>query len=236
MDKEAEPMTLGLVAGLGVGAGIFYYRSLVNAHLAAGLTPRIAMVHADVRKVLSLANARQTQELAEYLAGLLRQLADAGAEVATVPAFAPQVCCQELAAIAPLPLIGLVETIVSEVERRRLRRVAILGARVTMETGLFGQLAGVTELVALRPEEIEQVSAIYSKIVANERATIEERETLSSLAHKLIERDGAEAILLAGTDLAFVFGPDDTDFPHVDGARIHIEAILRSITGQAQHP
>ena len=35
MTTTAELKTLGLVAGLGVGAGVFYYRSLVEAHLAA---------------------------------------------------------------------------------------------------------------------------------------------------------------------------------------------------------
>ncbi len=43
----------GLIAGLGVGAGIFYYRSLVKAHLATGLSPSLLMVHADVRCALN---------------------------------------------------------------------------------------------------------------------------------------------------------------------------------------
>ena len=50
---ESEPTTFGIVAGLGMGAGIFYYRSLVNAQLARGLSPRILMVHADVRRVMA---------------------------------------------------------------------------------------------------------------------------------------------------------------------------------------
>jgi len=233
MTHPSEPLTLGLVAGLGVGAGIFYYRSLVNAHLAAGLTPRIVMAHADVRKVLSLANARETRTLASYLAGLLRQLADAGANIGTIPAFAPQVCAEELHAITPLPLIGLVETIVAEVEHRQLRRVAIFGARITMETGLFGKLRSVTEVAELPVEEIARISAIYARIVENERATDQERETLRSLAHTLVKREGVDAILLAGTDLSFVFSPENTDFPHVDGARMHIEAILRAVAPQA---
>jgi len=232
MTTRTEPLTLGLVAGLGVGAGIFYYRSLVKAHLAAGLTPHIVMIHADVRRVVQLANARETQELAEYLAGLLGQLAGGGAEVATIPAFTPQVCAEELAAITPLPLIGLMEAIVAEIERRRLRRVAVFGGRVTMETGLFGKLQNVAEVAALRPEEIDQVCAIYGKIVENERATDEERETLRALAHTLIEREGADAILLAGTDLSFVFGPENTDFPYLDGARVHIDAIMRAVAPQ----
>jgi aspartate racemase len=137
MTTNAEPKTLGIVVGLGVGAGIFYYRSLVNAHLKRGLSPRVVMVHADVRKVMGLAQARETRQLAEYLVGLLEQLAGGGADVATIPAFSPQVCAEELEKLTPLPLIGLLDAIVAEVGQRQLRRVAIFGARVTMETGLF---------------------------------------------------------------------------------------------------
>ncbi len=83
------------------------------------------MVHADVRKVVGLAAAREKAQLAEYLAGLLRQLAGAGAEIATIPAFTPQVCARELEELTPLPLISLLDAIVAEVERRELSRVAI---------------------------------------------------------------------------------------------------------------
>jgi hypothetical protein len=75
--KTEDSPTFGLIAGLGVGAGIFYYRSLVEAHLARGLSPNLVMAHADVRRVMRLAADRQPQELATYLAGLLRQLAGA---------------------------------------------------------------------------------------------------------------------------------------------------------------
>lgn len=232
MTIVTEPRTLGLVAGLGVGAGIFYYRSLVNAHLELGLSPRMVMVHADVRRVMSLAQARERQQLAQYLADLLQQLARGGADVATIPAFSPQVCAAELQALTPLPLIGLVDVIVAETKRRQLQRVGILGARVTMETELFGRLRDVAENVPLSPEESEQVGAIYTRIVESEGASPAEFETLSVVAHRMIER-GADAVLLAGTDLSFVFRPDNTDFPHLDGARTHIEAIMRMITGAA---
>jgi aspartate racemase len=213
---------------LGVGAAMFYYRSLVDAHLARGLSPRLVMVHADVRLVLSLAAARQTAQLAEYLAGLLRQLALAGAEVAAIPAFAPQICAAELAAIAPLPLIGLLDAIASEVERRRLRRVALFGARVTMETQMFGGLQS-TEVILPRPDEVDDIAQIYARVVEEARASNEDFNRLRTLAHTLVERERLDAIILAGTDLAFVFNPGNADFPHLDGARVHLDAIMRQI-------
>ena len=220
--------SFGLVAGLGVGAGIFYYRSLVEAHLARGISPNLLMIHADVRRVMRLAQERKAAELAEYLAGLLRRLADAGAEMATIPAFSPQICAAELAAMTPVPLIGLLDAIAAEATRRGLRRVAVFGARVTMETGLFGRLDGC-DVIELRTEETNLVSDIYVRVVEEAKASQEDYERLRSLAHTVIEREKLDAIVLAGTDLAFVFDEHNTDFPHLDGARVHLRAIMDAL-------
>jgi aspartate racemase len=220
----------GLVAGLGVGAGVFYYKSLVDAHLARDLSPNLLMVHADVRRVMRLAQERKAAELAEYLARLLRRLADGGAELATIPAFSPQICAAELAAMTPLPLVSLLDAISAEAEHRKLQRVAVFGARVTMETGLFGRLGGC-DVIALRSGETNLVSDIYVRVVEEANASPEDYEQLRSLAHSVIEREKLDAIVLAGTDLAFVFNEHNTDFPHLDGARVHIRAIMEALAG-----
>jgi aspartate racemase len=222
---DSNPRTFGLVAGLGVGAGIFYYKSLIDAHLARGLSPSLLMVHADVRKVMGLANERKARELAQYLSGLHHRLADGGADLATIPAFSPQICASELAAMTPLPLISLLDAIAREVHRRSLQMVAVFGARVTMETGLFGMLQGC-DVIGLKSEETDLVSNAYTRIVEDGRASPADREELRSLAHRIIERENLNAIILAGTDLSFVFDESNTDFPHVDGARVHIKAIM----------
>jgi aspartate racemase len=228
MPDQPRACRFGLIAGLGVGAGIFYYRSLVNAHLARSLSPNILMVHADVRRVMAHAAARETQELAAYLGSLLRQLADGGAQIATIPAFSPQICARELAEITPLPLIDLLDAIVAEVDRRKIQRLSIFGARVTMETKLFGKLQK-RDVVTSRPDEMDTVSGIYQRIVEQERVSSEEYARLRALAHTLIEREQLDAILLAGTDLSFVFTPESTDFPYIDGARTHIDAIMHRL-------
>ncbi|MFL6429406.1 MAG: aspartate/glutamate racemase family protein [Acidobacteriaceae bacterium] len=220
----------GLVAGLGFGAGIFYYKSLVDAHLARGLSPNLLMVHADVRKVMRLAQERKAQELAEYLTGLLQRLADGGAELATIPAFSPQICAGELAAMTPLPLISLLDAIAAEAARRKLQRVAVFGARVTMETRLFGRFQGC-DVIGLHSDDIDLVSNIYVRVVQEAKASSEDYEQLRSLAHQLIEREHLDAIVLAGTDLAFVFNEENTDFPHLDGARVHVKTIMDELLG-----
>jgi aspartate racemase len=207
---------------------MFYYKALVDAHVALGLSPRLLMIHADVRYVMSKAAARETKELAEYLANLLKQLALGGAEIASIPAFSPQVCAAELAAISPLPLVSLLDAISAAVEKKRFRRVALFGARVTMETHLFGRLSD-TEVIMPSRDEVNLIAEAYVRVVEEARASDEDFNLLRTLAHTLNERERLDGIVLAGTDLAFVFNPSNTDFPHVDGARVHIEAIMQQI-------
>jgi aspartate racemase len=228
MTHQSAPCKFGLVAGLGMGAGIFYYRSLVKAHLARGVSPAILMVHADVRRVMGHAAAGETRELALYLTGLLRQLAAGGAQIGTIPAFSPQICAQELAEMTPLPLINLLDVIVAEVERRKFQRIAIFGARITVENKLFGRLQNV-DVIAPSPGELDLLSNIYIRIVEEERASVEDCAKLRALAHTLVDREHLDATLLAGTDLSLVFNPENTDFPHLDGARTHIDAIMHRL-------
>ncbi len=193
-----------------------------------GLSARLVTVHADVHRVMAHAAAREIQQLTQYLAGLLNQLASAGADIAAIPAFAPQVCATELAAVSPLPLISLLDVIAAEVTRKRFRKVALFGARVTMETRLFGALPQV-EVVMPTSQEIDTIAETYSRVVEQAGAAPRDYNQLRSLAHRLIDRDNLDAIILAGTDLAFVFEPDNTNFAHIDGARLHIAAIMREI-------
>ncbi len=161
---------------------------------------------------MRLAQERKVQELAEYLTGLLQRLADGGAELATIPAFSPQICAAELAELTPLPLVNLLDVIASEAARRKLRRVAVFGARVTMETGLFGKLPDC-DVIGLSREETNLVSDIYLRVIEAAKASAEEYEQLRSLAHRVIERENLDAIVLAGTDLAFVFNERKHRFP-----------------------
>lgn len=227
--EQLDGQTVGLVMGLGMGGGIFYYRSLVEEHRSRGLSADLLMVHADVNRVLGHVAARETRELAVYLAGLLQRLADGGAKLATIPAFAPQVCAEELAVLSPLPLVDPVDVIADEVQRRGLRRVALFGNRATVECKLFGALKDRAEVISPRRDEIDLVHEVYTRVAARAQASQEEYETLRGLAHELIARERLDAIVLAGTDLSFVFRPDNTDFPHVDGARVHVAEIMRRI-------
>jgi aspartate racemase len=228
MNDGFEGRSLGLVGGLGVGATIHYYQELVKAHSALGCVPNLVMVHADVNRILGYAAARETTQMAGYLSHLIRRLSDAGAEIAVVPSITPHMCASELSQLSVLPLVDLIVEIVREVHARRFRRVALFGTRFTIETKMFGKLVGL-DVVMPHAEEIDAIHETYVQLVSAGRGTEEQYQRLRGIAHTLCERDGVEAIILGGTELSLLFNPANTDFPHIDGARLHLEAIMREL-------
>jgi aspartate racemase len=223
---------LGLVGGLGVGATIHYYKELARAHEAQGRTLDIVIAHAETSRVFEYVQAGELDGLAEYLTGFIRRLKGAGAEVAAIPAITPHFCARELVATSPLPIFNIFEPLVQELTARSLRRVAVFGTRYVVEADFFGFVKGV-EIIRPRADEVDYIHDTYVELLQQGKGSEERHRNLTALADTLRRRDGVEAIVFAGTDLALLFNDANTDFPHVDCAALHLDAILKGLWNEA---
>jgi aspartate racemase len=224
---------VGIVGGLGVGATVHYYEKITAACKARGVIPDLVIVHADVDRGQGLVRDGKLDALADYLASFIDRLGAAGAQAAVLPAVTPHICIDELTARLRLPLINIVESIGVELRARRLRRVALFGTTFTMAGSLWGQLqsaAPEVEIVKPRPDEIAFVGKAYQRILDTQTGDADDTAGLRRIAADLQRRDGVEAILLAGTDLAVIFDEATAGFPCIDVARVHIDAIVERLT------
>src|SRR5271155_960930 len=222
---------LGLVGGLGVGATIHYYQKLAKAHEERGGALDIVIAHAETTRVFEYVQANDREGLAEYLNGFIRRLKAAGAEVTAIPAVTAHFCARELIATSPLPVFNVFEPLVVELGVRGAKRVAVFGTRFVMESALFGELRGV-EIVQWRSDEMDNIHKTYVDLARTGKASEEKHRALTALAHTIVKRDGVDAIILAGTDLALLFNETNTDFPYVDCAALHLRAILKGLLAQ----
>jgi aspartate racemase len=224
--STTEGRCLGLIGGLGPGATVHYYRGLIAAHEAAGRTARMLIAHADVNRARPLAEANRLDELAHYLNGLIESTAAGGAEMTAIVAVTPHICAAELTALSPLPLIDMVSEVATAIRARGLKRVALFGTRSTIESRMFGRLGA--EVVMPSADEIARIHNTYLDVLYD-RSTPAQIDALRDLAHTLMSREGAEAVLLAGTDLSMVFNEGNTGFPTIDCAGVHIAAITKRL-------
>jgi aspartate racemase len=225
--KEAR--CLGLIGGLGVGATVHYYRELIAAHERLGYVPRLLMAHADISSVYEILGiTKDLDGLARYLGGFAENLAAGGAEFTAIVAATPHICAPQLVKHSPIPLIDMLAEVAAALRVKGLRRVALLGTRFTLESRMFGSLRDI-DVVSPQPAEIERINAIYMDVVAG-RHTPAQIDKLREMAQAFIARDGAEAVLIAGTDLSPVITPANAGFPSIDCAAIHVDAIMRRLT------
>jgi aspartate racemase len=226
MPESTIGRSIGLIGGLGVGSAVHYYQELARTHSAQGRVMDLVMVHAQVDRVLGAVQAGDREGLAVYLAGLIGRLQQAGAEFAVIPAVAPHIAIDEVLRSSPLPVVNLIEELKREIVARKLRRVALFGTRFAIESKVFGRLSELDVITPL-PGEVDFIHATYLQLVGSGAGLAAQREGLSRLAHTLIEREGLDAVILAGTELALVFNEHTTDFPHIDCARLHLDAIVK---------
>ena len=82
------------------------------------------------------------------------------------------------------------------------------------------------EVVRPSADEIAVVHDPYVQIVNGGAGSDELYQRLRVIADAICDREKVAAIVLCGTELSLLFNDSNAGFLHVDGARVHIEAIV----------
>jgi aspartate racemase len=154
----------------------------------------------------------------------------AGADCVVVTSIAGHFCIDDFLKVSPLPTVSIVAAVSQEVKERGLKRIGIIGTKTAMETRLYG---GVTsaEIIAPSGREMEDVHQAYVAMALSGAVSEAQRSVFLSACRKLVSENGAEAIMLGGTDLALAFNEQNSEYPLVDCAAIHVDAVVRLATG-----
>jgi aspartate racemase len=113
------------------------------------------------------------------------------------------------------------------VDAQGLRRVGLLGTRFTIESRMFGCLEGI-ETIMPDGARIERIHELYKEFVDG-RGSDAKADELRKIAQEFVSREGAQSVLIAGTDLSDVFTDSNAGFPMIDCANVHIDAIVRRL-------
>ena len=219
-------MHIGLIGGIGPGATDFYYRRLISTFARKNAPLELTIVHADTPTLLSnLARNDAVAQIAIYTR-LTNRLVSAAAECVGVTSIAGHFCIDDFKAISPLPVVDMIAEVSRAIETRGLKRIGIIGTRRVMETRFYGRIAGA-EIVSPSEPDLDDVHQAYISMAASGFVTEHQRSVFNAVSHRLLENQGAEAIMLGGTDLALAFNEQTAEFPLVDCAGIHADAIAQ---------
>lgn len=221
-------MHIGLIGGIGPAATVVYYQRLCAAMGERGKRLELTIVQADIHELIAnnLADRRAAQ--AEVYAVLIDRLKAAGADCAAITSLGGHFCFDETVARSTLPLVSAVEPLDDFFAAEGLGTVGLLGTRVVMRTRLYGQLRR-TRAIAL-DDEIENLGQLYQDMAVAGVCDDARRARFLEAGQRLVDA-GAEAVVLAGTDLNLAFDGQETPYRVIDALDVHVALLADLASG-----
>lgn len=224
----AKGLHIGLIGGIGVAATVVYYQRLAAKVAARGHRLELTIVHADVQELIRNNTAGNRAEQAVIFAALIDRLAAAGCDCAAITSLGGHFCFEETRAISALPLVSAVAPLDDYFVAQGLGCVGLLGTQVAMRTRLYGQLTR-TRAIAL-DDETETLGANYQQMALAGYCTDAWRAMFLDAGARLVAA-GAEAVVLAGTDLGLAFDGQTPGYRVIDALDVHVDLLADLATG-----
>ncbi len=220
-------MHIGLIGGIGPATTYYYYQGLIRAVADSGGHLELTIAHASAQTLVANLGRDDDVAQAEIFKRLIDQLQAAGAAAAAVTSLGGHFCIDALMKISALPLINIVDAVADAIEGGGYKKLGLIGTRKVMETRLYGGLAAV-EIIVPEGPDLERVHQNYVDMAVPGMVTEAQRKVFFDAGRRLCQDQGAEAVILGGTDLFLAFDEGDCGFKIIDCAIIHIAALARA--------
>ena len=219
---------IGIVGGLGPEATVDYYRTIIDdcRKRTGGRVPEIIIYSVDVKDFPGIG---ERDNIVQWLGGAINALHRAGADFVALTANTPHIVFDELVKLSPIPLISIVEETRRVVQGQGLKKVGLLGTKVTMSSRFYQDAFSKHNISIVVPTEQEQDyinDKLFTEIMFN-HIVEETRQGLLAILKSMIERHNIEAVILGCTELPLILTGDAFGIPMLNTTKIHAESLVR---------
>lgn len=222
---------IGLLGGMSWESSAEYYRLLNEA-----VGQRLGGLHsADcILRSVDFAGIEQLQRSGDWrkagavLAREAQALEQAGAQLLLLCTNTMHRVAAAITDAVDVPLVHIADATADAVKAAGLSAVGFLATIYTMEQDFYvGRLRDKHGLTVLTPEKPDRTlvnDVIYDELcrgIINPNSRSEYQRIIGDLAAR-----GAQAIVLACTEIGLLIGPNDTSLPVFDTTRLHVDRAV----------
>lgn len=187
----------------------------------------------DFRRLHGLHEAGDWTRAAGVLGESARRLEAAGATAIVIGANSMHKVYDEVAAQVGIPIIHIAECVGRRMKEEAVASAALIGTRNVMTENFYRQRLVAQGVDLLPPDmaNVEQLDRIIYDELMLGKATRDAQRALKTIITRK-EQEGAQAIVLACTELEIIVDVDANILPIFDSTRIHCEAAVDWIMGE----
>ena len=226
---------LGVIGGMSWVSTYTYYKQInqLMRRRAAPMSSAPMLIESlDFAQLYGLREEEDWKRAAEVLSESAKRLAGAGAGALMIAANSMHKVYDEVSAAVDVPIMHIADCVGQRMQAAGATEPALLGTRFVMTESFYRQRL-VAHGVDLMPPDMDVVEMvdgiIYKELMLGKVTRDAERALRTIITRK--EQDGAQAIVLACTELELVVDVDANVLPIFDSTRIHCEAAVDWILG-----
>jgi aspartate racemase len=238
MDNRVEHIPhIGIVAGTAEGAALCYRTLCQEAESVMERRyahPEITLHSISLHRYLDAIDQDDWEEVAALMSQSSAKLAKVGADMIICPNNTLHKAFRLVE--SPVPWIHIARSVVKEVEARRWRRVGILGTQTVVEGAIYSEPLGQAniDLVAPALDDRARIQHIIRHELIAGLCTVKSALFVQKVIAEMAGH-GAEAVILACTELPLLMAGYQAAVPLLDSTRLLARAAL-SYRVQGQRP
>ncbi len=217
--------TIGLVGGTGWISTIDYYRIInqeVNRRRGDQNTAKVLLYSVDFGEIEALHAKGDFDGVGALLADASVKLVGIGADCILLCANTMHMHADRVQAAVPVPLIHIVEATAKQIRVKGIKKIGLLGTRMTMEREFYRKKLSDAGIDVVIPEKDEREfiqRTINDELVKNLFLPKSKKGFLEII--RKLEAHGAEGAILGCTEIPLLIKQEDTDLPVFDTTQIH---------------
>lgn len=218
-----------------VSTGIYYERinRIVQRRASPMVSAPLLIESLDFCQLYAIREDKDWKRAGEVLSESAKRLQGAGAEALIIGANSMHKLYDDVAAAVDIPILHIADYVGSALRASGHKCAALIGTRNVMTESFYRKRLVAQGLDLLPPDmaNVEKLDRIiYDELMVGKVTRDAERQLKTIITSK--EQEGADAIVLACTELDLVVDVDANVLPVFDSTRIHCEAASNWIFGK----
>ncbi len=222
--------TIGLIGGITWHSTLDYYRLLnegVNKKLGGSHAAKIILNSLDFAEIKILTEQQDWENIAAIMCKAAKAVEAAGADCLLIGANTMHNIADKVRPVINIPLIHIAEATAGAIKNKKLKTVALLGTKYTMQMDFYKDKLLAHGISTIIPSDagIEFINRSIYEEFSKGIFLPETKKQYLHIIDKLIGQ-GAEGIIFGCTEIPILIKQTDCSVPVFDTAYIHSMAAV----------
>lgn len=224
--------TIGIIGGLGPESTVDYYKAIIaafNTKYTKLAYPEIIVYSANLTELMKFIEACDWAGLCEWLLARIHLIHRAGAQFGAIASNTPHIVFDHIKSQSPIPLLSIVEATCHEAAMLGLKRLGLLGTRLTMESDFYQKPFVAKGMSVVVPSEEEQ-RLIHHRLFSEIELGIMKdstRSELLSIVKRMVKEEHLDSVILGCTELPLILSKSEFGIPFLNTTAIHCASIVK---------